>query len=76
MLAVDVEFYDESAKLTPLFEFAAPQASDDEFDFDTDKEIDASFEFKDADEEYSDSGKSDDSYGSEEDTDDSDETEF
>ena len=76
MLATDVEFYDENAKLTPLFDFAAPQSPDDSFDFDTDKEIDASFEFEDADEEYSDSGKSDDSDGSEEDTEDSEETEF
>jgi hypothetical protein len=76
MLAADVEFYDENAKLTPLFEFAAPQGPDDDFDFDTDKEIDASFEFEDADEEYSDSGKSDDSEDSEEDSDDSEETEF
>jgi hypothetical protein len=37
MLAADVEFYDENAKLTPLFEFAAPRGSDDDFDFDTDK---------------------------------------
>ncbi|MFL6604443.1 MAG: RNA-directed DNA polymerase [Steroidobacteraceae bacterium] len=78
MLAADVQFYNEDTKLLPLFQFTTPQKPDGDFDFDfdTDQQIDESFEFEDADEEYSDSGRSDDSAESEEDTDDTEPVDF
>jgi hypothetical protein len=76
MLSADVQFYDEDSQLTPLFQFAVPQAPKDSFDFDTDQKIDESFEFEDADEEYSDSGASEDSDESQDETEDSEPGDF
>src|SRR5207253_80291 len=59
LLSAGVGFYDESAKLTPMFEFREP-APDTPFDFDNDSEITGEFEFDDLDEEYFDSVERDD----------------
>jgi hypothetical protein len=54
LLSAGVHFYDESAKLPPMFDFRNPTL-DAPFDFDSDSEITEEFEFDDLDEEYFDS---------------------
>jgi hypothetical protein len=71
MLTVGVHFYSEKARLGPLFRFSDPSRPVGGFDFDTDAEIDKSFDFEDLEEEYSDSAKT----GESEDTEESDEDE-
>jgi hypothetical protein len=79
MSKLGVEFYDEDAKLSPIFRFAHPGRPVGGFDFDSDGVIDKSFEFEDLEEEYSDSSKADDvedSEASEEDDDSEEPEEF
>jgi hypothetical protein len=76
MLAADVYFYDEDTKMVPLFNFVAPPKPESNFDFDSDDKIDENFEFEDADEEYSDSGTSEESEEPEEESDDSEPEDF
>jgi len=61
LLIMDVRFYDESAKLGPVFRFVDPNIPVGGFDFDTDAEVGKNFEFGDLEEEYSDSARSDES---------------
>lgn len=57
LLAAGVEFYDQAAKLPPIFKFKQIHAA---FDFDTDDDITEEFEFDEMDEEYFDSNDEDD----------------
>lgn len=65
LLSAGVFFYNESTKLTPMFDFKSP-APDPGFDFDSDQEIGDEFEFDDLDEEYFDSAEKEDEDASEE----------
>jgi Reverse transcriptase (RNA-dependent DNA polymerase) len=58
--AAGVEFYDETAALSPIFELNNALASSDHIDFDSDQAIDKFFTFDDMDEEYSDCAGSED----------------
>jgi hypothetical protein len=68
-----VSFYEEDAKLPPIFEFIDKPDDPAEFDFDTDVPIEKNFEFDDMDEEYFDSAESDKADSDEESSDEDDE---
>jgi len=59
--SADVAFYDDAKLLSPIFEFKEPTSQRDDAIFDTDEEIEDSFDFDDMDEEYFDSVDSKDS---------------
>jgi hypothetical protein len=60
LLRAKVGFYDDTRRIPPAFDFKfrSPIAENDEFDFDTDADIEDRFEFDSFDEEYFDSAES------------------
>jgi hypothetical protein len=57
-----VQFYDDTRRITPIFDFKIPPESPSQFDWDSDDEIESSFEFDENDEEYFDSSPTPDDF--------------